>query len=90
MQSQKTVRAVVLAASLGGLATPAIANVNVYLLPMLSPVTIDANVAAVGKCVMKRTRVKGNPLPKNVAVVGKCFMSGVRIKGNSWLRGMAR
>jgi len=90
MQSQKTVRAVVLAASLGGLATPAIANVNVYLLPMLSPVTIDADVAAVGKCVMKRTRVKGKPLPKNVAVLGRCVMNGARIKGNPWYRGMVR
>ncbi len=60
MKSQKTLLAVALAASLGGLAAPAFADV--YCPPNLGPVTIDDNVIVTGQCLLDGTRVKGNVL----------------------------
>ncbi len=62
MRTQKTFLAIALAASLGALTAPAMANV--YFPPVLSPVTIDANVPDIGRCVLNRTRIKSNLLPK--------------------------
>lgn len=77
MQLQKTLPAVALAVALGGIASPAFADV--YCPPNLGAVTIDDNVIVTGQCLMKGTHVKGNVL---VQGNGALTVRNAQIEGN--------
>ncbi|MBL8250807.1 MAG: hypothetical protein JNK31_03960, partial [Candidatus Competibacter sp.] len=76
MKSQKALLAA-LAAGLGALAAPALADV--YCPPNPGPVTIDDNVIVSGQCLLDGTRVKGNVL---VQAGGALTARNAHIDGN--------
>jgi hypothetical protein len=78
MKSRKALFAVALAAGLGSVAAPVLADV--YCPPNLGPVTIDDNVIVEnGQCVLNGTQVKGSVLVKPN---GALTVRDARIEGN--------
>lgn len=77
MNLRKIVCLTSLAAALGGLSAPALADVHCP--PNLGAVTIDDNVIVTGPCVMSGTQVKGNVLVKSP---GALTVRDAYIQGN--------